>query len=85
MKHIIIIPDGGGDKPLEQLGGKTAFRGRRRRRIWMRSPPVGAEVGVAKTTRALRRDRTCARCRCLGTDRRCITRGERRWRRRRWD
>ncbi|HEX8876083.1 MAG TPA: cofactor-independent phosphoglycerate mutase [Phycisphaerales bacterium] len=25
MKHIIIIPDGGGDKPLDQLGGRTAF------------------------------------------------------------
>lgn len=48
MKHIIIIPDGGGDKPLEQLGGKTAFQA-------ARTPHLDAlarvgTVGVAKTT-----------------------------------
>lgn len=48
MKHILIIPDGGGDMPIEQLGGRTAFAA-------ANTPNLDAlarvgTLGVAKTT-----------------------------------
>ena len=48
LKYIIVIPDGGADFPLGQLGGKTAFEA-------ARTPNLDAlasrgQMGVAKTT-----------------------------------
>ncbi|MBL8875142.1 MAG: cofactor-independent phosphoglycerate mutase [Phycisphaerae bacterium] len=48
LKYIIVIPDGGADFPLEQLGGKTAFQA-------AHTPHLDAlaskgRLGVAKTT-----------------------------------
>jgi len=48
LKYIIVIPDGGADLPLDQLGGKTAFEA-------AHTPNLDAlasrgRMGVAKTT-----------------------------------
>ncbi|MBX3389743.1 MAG: cofactor-independent phosphoglycerate mutase [Phycisphaeraceae bacterium] len=48
MKYIVVIPDGGADLPIAQLGGKTAFQA-------ARTPNLDAlaargRMGVAKTT-----------------------------------
>lgn len=48
MKYIVVIPDGGADFPIKELGGKTAFQA-------ARTPNLDAlasqgRMGVAKTT-----------------------------------
>lgn len=48
MKYVVVIPDGGADFPIKELGGKTAFQA-------ARTPNLDAlasmgRMGVAKTT-----------------------------------